>query len=38
MQSPWAKVRMSVFEAWLLQESGVGDKEVGLLGIANISS
>lgn len=35
--STWAKVGMSVIGLWLLQESVVGVKELGLWGIANIS-
>lgn len=38
MQSTRAKVRMRMVDAWLLQESRLGDKEVGLWGIGNISS
>lgn len=37
-QSAWAKVRMSMVDAWLLQERRLGNMEVGLWGIANISS
>lgn len=35
--STWAKVGMSVIGAWLLQQSVVGVKELGLWGIVNIS-